>query len=296
MPASSLTGITVDEIKAIPAAEFKTCYSKLGVPVWNKTKCDELYKRIKTDVANGNMCTTTVQILQDTKNILLCMPVADIDCQLFDTDAKTKAFGDLSGWTFAQLTTLGTRYKKATGVKYKPVDFTDTTIKALGRILCGLPANDLTTINPANFKTALPAQNAAKIYDTCPKDPVLANLLTVCKQATAYGPIKGWTSSIISEVGILLSAATPEDVKTLGANIKEVDQSALQNMNKASLQAIAPENALNLPSTLQNSLGVGSNGTATGNNKKASSAGYVKLEHFLLAGTVTFVFWVTGRY
>jgi hypothetical protein len=48
LPASALSDLTIDEIKAIPADEFKTCYSALGAAEWEKTKCDELYKKIKS--------------------------------------------------------------------------------------------------------------------------------------------------------------------------------------------------------------------------------------------------------
>ncbi|XP_077442523.1 uncharacterized protein strc1 [Stigmatopora argus] len=219
---------TSDSLTSMSPSAFRNCLELIGQdPRLASYQRSQVFERVKEMF--GPVSTFSQSVISQMGQLALEMSPEEISRLRLTESSSIAAMGDISEWSKKQLSALFTSIMNST--KMNPSQLDSSTLVAIGYIVCGAKATEMSSFNAVEFSKAVLWLGQLKLSCSEEQMSALVRLLT---HSLAFGPISSWGMEVFIEIGILAAGFSDWVLSSLV-------QEQIQGITPIAISLISPD-------------------------------------------------------
>nr|XP_061811298.1 stereocilin-like [Nerophis lumbriciformis] len=219
---------TSDSLTSMSPSAFRNCLELIGHDARLASyQRSQVFEKVKNMF--GPVSSFSQSVISQMGQLALEMSPEEISRLRLTERSSIAAMGAISEWTNTQLVALFTSTMNST--KMNPSQLDSSTLVAIGYIVCGAKATEMSSFNAVEFSKAVLWLGQLKLSCSEEQMSALVRLLT---HSLAFGPISLWGMEVFIEIGILAAALSDWVLSSLV-------QEQIQGITPLAISRISPE-------------------------------------------------------
>ncbi|XP_061526491.1 stereocilin [Phycodurus eques] len=203
---------TSNSLTSMSSSAFTNCLELIGHdPFLASYQRSQVFRKIKQMF--GPVSSFSQSTISQMARLSLEMSPEEISMLRLTEISSIAAMGTISEWSNKQLVALFTTMLNST--KLNPSQLDSSTLVAIGYMVCGAKATEMSSFNAVEFSKAVLWLGQLRLSCSEEQLSALVGLLT---HSLAFGPISSWGMEVFVEIGVL-AAGLPDIV--MSALVKE---------------------------------------------------------------------------
>ncbi|XP_061669380.1 stereocilin [Syngnathoides biaculeatus] len=196
---------TSNSLTSMSSSAFTNCLELIGHdPFLTLYQRSQVFKKVKQMF--GPVSSFSQSIISQMGRLSLEMLPEEISMLRMTEMSSIATMGAISEWSNKQLVALFTTMLNST--KLNPSQLDSSTLVAVGYIVCGAKATEMSSFNAVEFSKAVLWLGQLRLACSEEQLSALVGLLT---HSLAFGPISSWGMEVFIEIGVI-AAGLPDIV------------------------------------------------------------------------------------
>ncbi|XP_061743275.1 stereocilin [Nerophis ophidion] len=219
---------TSNSLASMSPSAFTNCLELIGQdPFLAPYQRSQVFSKVKQ--LYGPVSLFSQSVISQLGRLALEMSPQELSMLRLTERRSIASLGAVSEWTTRQLAALFAATLNST--KLHPSQLDSSTLVAVGHIVCGAKATDMSSFNAVEFSKA--ALWLGQLRLSCSEEQLLA-LVGLLTHRLAFGPISSWEMEVFIEIGVL-AAGLPD--MAMSALVKE----QIEGITPSAITTIKPD-------------------------------------------------------
>ncbi|XP_054628005.1 stereocilin [Dunckerocampus dactyliophorus] len=219
---------TSNSLASMSSSAFTNCLELIGLdPFLASYQRSQVFNKVKQ--LYGPFSSFSQSVISQLGRLALEMSPEDLSKLRLTERRSIAAMGAIGEWSTRQLAALFAATLNST--KLNPSQLDSSTLVAVGHMVCGAKATDMSSFNAVEFSKAVLWLGQLRL--ACSEEQLLA-LAGLLTHSLAFGPISSWGMDVFIEIGVL-AAGLPD--MAMSALVKE----QIEGMSPLAISMITPD-------------------------------------------------------